>query len=63
MFRYYSSELNIDTDILNILFADEIDFISKMGLWSVFIAFMTYDKDDRSSSTPTPHLFLTFLSF
>ena len=33
------------------------------GLWSVFIAFMTYDKGDRSSSTPTPHLFLTFLSF
>ena len=36
MFRYYSCELNIDTDTLNILFADEIDFISKMGVFGQF---------------------------
>ena len=30
------------------------------GLWSVFIAFMTYDKDDISSSTPIPHFLYLF---
>ena len=63
-----SCELNIGAapspDTLISLFADEIGFFSKMGVCgSVFIAFMSYDKDDIISSSPIPHLLFIFLSF